>query len=259
MKKIAAIQMTSSMDLPANLAMAEALLQEAAHEGADLAVLPEMFPQLGKGESFTPDDGTLQEFLSTQSMTLGMWIIGGTIPMPTENPAKNHASTLVYNDQGKMVARYDKMNLFDACVTSNEAYNESDSITRGTKLTVIETPVGKIGLGVCFDIRFPEMFREMLAMGAEIFAIPAAFTVPTGQAHWEVLTRALAVQNFAYVIGAAQFGTHGGGRQTHGDSLIIAPSGDILARLPEGPGVITADIDLEQVQTLRAHIPIIPA
>lgn len=263
--KVAAIQMTSGIDLKSNLEMAKALLAQAASEGASLAVLPEMFPLLGNGAEFTwaknaiqeqPGHGPIQDFIASEAKRHGIWIVAGTIPLASEFPEKSYASSIIFDDRGNQIARYDKLHLFDARLNEAESYKESDSTVPGNNIVVVDTPVGKLGMSVCYDLRFPELYREMFSQGAELFAVPAAFTVPTGKAHWEILMRAAAVQNFAYVIGAAQYGVHGMGRETYGDSMIVAPGGEIISRLPKGPGVITAEIDLGLVAQYRHRIPV---
>ncbi|MFI4957339.1 MAG: carbon-nitrogen hydrolase family protein [Gammaproteobacteria bacterium] len=260
---VAAIQMTSGMNLQANLDMAQALLTQAAEAGAKLAVLPEMFPLLGMGEEFKkakqaiqeePGSGPIQSFLSEQAKQLNMWIVGGTIPLASEHPHKSYAASLVFNHEGKQVARYDKLHLFDATLSTNEAYQESAAMMHGNHITVLDTPIGRIGLAVCYDLRFPELFRAMFSLGAQVFIVPAAFTVPTGKAHWDILLKAIAVQNFAYVVAAGEYGMHGFGRQTYGNSVILNPNGEELTRLVDGIGVITAPIDLDSLHEQRQKI-----
>jgi deaminated glutathione amidase len=261
---VAAIQMTSGMDVHENLAQAKRLLEEAAAKGAQLAVLPEMFPLLGQGPEFTQarmkiqeneGQGLIQDFLSDIARRLNLWIIGGTIPLASNDPMRSYAACLVFDEKGSVVARYDKLHLFDANLASSESYRESDNTMPGDKIVLVQTPVGKVGLSVCYDMRFPELYRELLNLGAEILAIPVAFTATTGKMHWDVLTRAVAIQNFCYVIAAGQQGTHGMGRQTHGNSAIISPCGQVLAQLENGMGVVHAQIDLQQLSQKRAQIP----
>lgn len=262
MNKISAIQMTSTPSVEENLAAVEALIKIAINQGSNLIVLPEMFPILGLeatdkikiSEQF--GEGQIQEFLSKQSKKNKLWIVGGTIPLKCEQPNKVKAACLVYDDLGNVAGRYDKMHLFDVIVSESESYQESATIEPGTKVTVIDTPFGKLGLSVCYDIRFPELYRNLFNLGAEIFIIPAAFTVKTGQAHWEVLSRSRAIENFCYVIGACQAGMHKNGRETYGHSLIVNPWGEIVSSLPEGVGVITAEVDLEKLKKIRRNIPV---
>ncbi len=262
--QVAALQMNSGMDVAKNLAQAKGLLEQAARQGAVVAVLPEMFPLLGQGPNLKKariqiqekmGQGPIQDFLAKTAQRLGLWIIAGTIPIKSEEPDRSYAACLVFNDQGEIKARYDKMHLYDVVLSPEEVYRESDSTVPGDKVVVVQTPIGKVGLSVCYDIRFPELYRALLLQGAEIFAVPAAFTLTTGKMHWEVLTRALAIQQFCYVVAAGQQGVHGMGRETYGFSMIIAPNGEVLSQLPEGIGVVTADIDLEKLAQYRAQIP----
>lgn len=266
--KIAAIQMRSSFSVADNLAAAGRLLATAKEAGAKLAVLPEMFAILGKH----PEDrvkirekfgqGLIQDFLSTQAKALGLWIIGGTIPIDCGSDKKVRASCLVYNDRGENVARYDKIHLFDATLSATEKYFESDTVEAGEtsdrNIVVIATPVGRIGLSVCYDIRFPELMRKLIDKGAEVIVAPSAFTVPSGKAHWDILTKAVSVQNFCYFVGAGQGGSHDNGRQTYGHSVIIAPWGNVLTEEAgdvQDEAIIYADIDLAKVTEARNKIP----
>jgi predicted amidohydrolase len=263
MSIIAAIQMCSSDHVAENLKTAGDLIAEAASHNAQLVVLPEMFAIMGKAvedkirvqETFGA--GPIQEWLAKQSSKYGIWIIAGTIPLSSNNKDKVCAACLVFNDKGLCVARYDKMHLFDVELSAQEVYRESDTIEAGKKIVIVDTPFGKIGLAVCYDIRFPELFRSLFNQGVDIFVLPSAFTIKTGTAHWEVLLRARAIENFCYMIAAAQGGTHTNGRQTYGHSLIVEPWGEIIAKLPgTNAGVIYADIDLQKVKQARAAIPV---
>lgn len=263
MHKVAAIQMCSSHEVSDNLKTAGALIQEAAAHGARLIVLPEMFAVIGLASTDKVDvqeplgQGPIQTFLCEQAKRHRVWLVGGTIPLSSENPGKIRASSLLINDQGEVVAAYDKIHLFDVTLSPTETYQESASTQAGDHIVVAETPFGKIGMSVCYDIRFPELFRVMFIRGAEIFVIPSAFTVPTGQAHWELLARARAVENFCYVIGACQGGTHSNGRKTYGHSVMINPWGEVISRADgHTPGVIYADIDLAALQARRDAIPV---
>lgn len=260
--RVAAIQMTSTSDVQRNLKQAAELIAYAVKQDAKLVVLPENFALMGKAESDklnikeTFGSGPIQEFLADQAKKNNLWIVGGTIPIAASDTHKVHNSCLVYDDQGKCIARYDKIHLFDVEISADEKYLESQAIEAGDKAVVIDTPIGRLGLAICYDIRFPELFRILLDKGAEIIALPTAFTVPTGQAHWEVLTRARAIENFCYVIAACQTGTHDNGRQTYGHSEIIEPWGTVIKELNSGMGVITADIDLEKLYQIRKNIPV---
>jgi len=263
--KIAAIQMTSGMDLDANLMLAKKLLTYAAKQGALLAVLPEMFPLMGKGEEFKVaktaiqeqlGQGKIQDFLANEAKRLNMWIVGGTLPLASDDPNKNYAACLVWNAKGEVVAHYNKMHLFDVTLSETEFYKESESTMAGDRIIFLDTPVGRVGLSVCYDVRFPELYRAMFLRGAQVFVIPSAFTVPTGRAHWEILLRARAIENFCYVVAAAQWGEHGQGRKTFGHSMIVAPTGKVMTSLPEGLGVVMAEIDLTFLQKEREKIPV---
>lgn len=260
---VAAVQMASGPNVSANLGEAERLIAQAVDGGAKLVVLPENFAHMSAGEADRlavrePDgSGRIQEFLATQSQRHRIWLVGGTIPLQCQVPDKVRAACLVFNACGERVARYDKVHLFDVTVkeTQDERYAESSTIDPGEGPTVIDTPFGKLGLAVCYDLRFPELFRCMLAHGMEVVAVPSAFTAVTGRAHWEILVRARAVENLCYVIAADQGGYHVGGRETFGNSMVVDPWGSVLAQLPRGPGVISADLDLERVATIRKSFP----
>jgi deaminated glutathione amidase len=265
MKKAAAIQMCSSNILEENLASVEKLIKEAADQNAALIVLPEMFPFFGLAavdkvkikEKFGDSNGKIQSFLSEQAKKNGVWIVGGTIPLSCEDEAKISAACLVYNKEGKVAARYDKIHLFDVFISENESYLESETTTPGNELVVINTPVGKLGLAVCYDIRFPTLFTSLFNKGAELIAIPSAFTMKTGEAHWKLLARSRAVDTFSYVIGACQEGTHTNGRKTYGHTLIVDPWGSVIAeRTESGSGIVYAEINLKKLHEIRKSIPI---
>lgn len=260
--KAAAIQMASGTSVNANLLTTEKLLQQAAAQGAGLAVLPENFAFMGESckESLPyrekEGDGPLQQFLSQIAKRLGIWIVGGTIPLEGDDQTRWRAASLVFDDQGKEVARYDKRHLFDVSLPeSNEHYNESQGIEPGNSVKVIDTPIGRLGLSVCYDLRFPELFRAMVDKGAEVIAIPAAFTAVTGRAHWETLVRARAIENLSYVIAAAQGGFHVKGRETYGHSMIVDPWGAILDSRERGNGFAIATIDQQFQQHTRRNFP----
>jgi nitrilase len=262
MGKVAAIQMTSSHMVTENLAAAEALLREAKDAGALVACLPENFSFIGlkdadKLQVAEPDGaGPVQAFLSETARKLGMWILGGTIVIRTNDANRVANSSLLIDAKGKRVARYDKIHLFDVTIPGlNEQYRESNHVLPGRDPVIADTPVGKLGLSVCYDMRFPELYRELVLQGAEWLAMPAAFTVPTGLAHWETLLRARAIENLCYVVAPAQSGLHTSGRETFGDSLIVDYWGQVLSRLAKGTGVITADIDLASQAESRARFP----
>jgi predicted amidohydrolase len=262
MKKISAIQMTSNESVKDNLSVVDALITKAVDQGSNLVVLPEMFPIAGLEStdkikvSETLGAGEIQDFLAHQAKKNHLWIVGGTIPLKCQHTDKIRAACLVYNDNGKVVGRYDKIHLFDVDISQTESYQESATTDPGTDITVIDTPLGKLGLSVCYDIRFPELYRRLFNSGAEIFTIPAAFTLKTGQAHWEILSRSRAIENFCYVVGACQTGTHTNGRKTYGHSLIVNPWGEIINSLDDGTDVITAEVNLEKLHQIRKNIPI---
>jgi len=262
--KIAAIQMASSPNVNANLLEAARLAEDAAKSGAKLIVLPENFAFIGKRDKDllnlkeSAQGGPLQDFLSSLAKRLKIWIVGGTIPIEADDATKVYASCLVYNDKGKKVARYDKIHLFDVHLTeTDEHYAESAVIEAGDKLVVIDTPFGKLGLAICYDLRFPELFRLLLNRGAEIIAIPASFTALTGKAHWETLVRARAIENLCYVIAAAQGGYHISGRETHGKSLIADPWGTVIAKVPRGSAHIVSSLDMDFLKATRRNFPCI--
>ena len=261
MSKVAAIQMASAPQRDANLMEAGRLIQMAKEQGAELAVLPENFPIMGVNESDKVDireaynDGPIQSFLSDQANKHDMWIVGGTVPLECDDPNKILASSILYNADGEVVARYDKIHLFDVELGGDESYKESETIASGTELVVADTPFGKLGLAICYDLRFPELFRQLIDKGAEIIAIPSAFTATTGKSHWEVLVRARAIENLCYVIAADQGGYHLSGRSTYGDSMIVDPWGNVLNRLSQGAGVVIADIDIERMKNTRRTFP----
>ncbi|HME39531.1 MAG TPA: carbon-nitrogen hydrolase family protein [Steroidobacteraceae bacterium] len=262
MGKVAAIQMTSSHVVADNLSAAGDLLREAKDLGADIACLPENFSFIGlkdadKLQVAEPDgEGAVQAFLRDSARKLKLWILGGTILIRGGRDKRAANASLLIDADGKRVARYDKIHLFDVTIPGrDEQYRESTHVMPGREPVIADTPVGRLGLSVCYDMRFPELYRELVSRGAEWLAMPAAFTVPTGRAHWETLLRARAIENLCYVVAPAQTGTHTSGRETYGDSLIVDYWGKVLSRLAKGAGVITADIDLVQEAETRARFP----
>ncbi len=260
--KAAAIQMASGTNVNANLLTTEKLLEQAARQGAQLVVLPENFAFLGANCSDAlqlverQGDGPLQQFLSRIASRLGVWIVGGTIPLEGSDASKWRASSLVFNSEGKEVARYDKQHLFDVTlVESDEHYNESDSIEPGDQVVVVDTPIGRLGLSVCYDLRFPELFRAMMDQGAEVISLPAAFTAVTGRAHWDILVRARAIENLSYVIAAAQGGFHVQGRETYGHSMIVDPWGSVLDERERGNGFAISTINHDFQGNTRRNFP----
>jgi nitrilase len=262
--KIAGIQMASGPNVGANMIETSRLISLAAEAGAKLIVLPENFAIMGMKEQDKvairekPGQGPIQHFLSEQAMKNKVWLVGGTVPMEASDPQKVRAACLLINDQGKQVARYDKAHLFDVQIyQSEERYKESETIEAGDEVVVVDTPFGKLGLAVCYDLRFPELFRSMVNHGAELIAIPSAFTAKTGRAHWEVLVRARAIENLCYVVAAGQGGYHLNGRESYGDSMIVDPWGQILDRLASGSGFVIADYDRQQIAKVRRSFPVL--
>jgi nitrilase len=254
--------MTSSADLGRNLTDAGRLLAEAYSRGALVASLPENFAFMGMSE---PDkfaiaeeegSGPIQAFASRTAREHGMWVVAGTIPLRVPGQPRLAAASLVYDAEGVQAARYDKIHLFDVEVPGrDERYQESSSVRPGETPVCVDTPAGRLGLAVCYDLRFPELFRRLLEMGAEWLCLPSAFTAPTGRAHWETLLRARAIENLCHVVAPAQSGFHENGRETHGDSMIVDCWGRILARLPRGTGVVAGDIDLVRQREVRQNFP----
>jgi deaminated glutathione amidase len=256
--KVAAIQMASSPHAASNLTEAERLIALAAAQGAKIVVLPEYFCIMGVKDidkvavREKPGDGTIQRFLAKMAKEHKIWLIGGTIPLVSNYPNKVRNSCLVFNDKGVQVARYDKIHLFGLDL-GTEHYHEENTIESGNEVVVVDTPYGKIGLSVCYDLRFPELYR---AMGqVDIIVIPSAFTETTGKAHWEPLIRARAIENLSYVIASAQGGYHLSGRETHGNSMIVDPWGVVLDRLPRGSGIVIANINRDYQKSLRQSLP----
>ena len=254
--------MTSGLSVQRNLDTAQRLLQGAAAAGADLALLPENFAFMGRDEADkravaeTPGSGPIQAFLAAQARDLNLTLIGGTIPLKVVGESRCAAASLVFDRQGRALARYDKMHLFDVDLPGRqEGYRESAGTVAGHEVVVAATPAAQVGLSVCYDLRFPELYRRMSASGATLLVVPAAFTVPTGEAHWDVLLRARAIENLCFVVAAAQWGTHENGRATYGHSLIVDHWGQVLERLPGGEGWVVAELDLERQAAVRASFP----
>jgi deaminated glutathione amidase len=259
---VAAVQMTSGPEVQANLHSASELLEQAAQQGARVALLPENFSFMGRHDTdkraVAERDGTgpVQDFLSRRARELKLWIVAGTTPISEQAGERVSAACLVYDDAGQRVARYDKVHLFDVAIPGREEkYRESANIAPGSRPVLVPTPAGLLGLSVCYDMRFPELYRLMSAAGAQWFTMPSAFTVPTGRAHWEPLLCARAIENLSYVVAAAQWGRHASGRETYGDSVIIDYWGAVLTRLPSGAGVIVATLDLQAQQSARRDFP----
>lgn len=256
--RLATVQMVSRPRVEDNLIALDRLVRGAVADGAQLVALPEFFPMIGATDEArlaireTSQGGPLQYFLSALAAELEIWLIGGSIPMAGTDQARALNSTLVFDPEGKQICRYDKMHLF-SFKAGAEAYDESLSIEAGSKPVAFDTPFARIGLSICYDLRFPEYFR---ALGpVDMLVLPAAFTATTGEAHWEVLLRARAIENQCYVVASAQGGRHETGRKTWGHSMIIDPWGDILSVLPTGEGWICADFNRQRLETVRHRLP----
>ncbi len=256
--KVAAIQMVSTPVLAQNLATAALLLQQARDAGAELLLLPEYWPVMGMHDTDKlslaeqPGAGVIQDFLSEMARKLNVWVIGGTLPLISPDPGKVFNTTLGYNPQGIPVVRYDKIHLFGFS-QGEELYEESRTIVAGTQVGSFETDFGKVGLSICYDLRFPELYR---AMGAcNLIVVPAAFTHTTGQAHWEILLRARAIENQCYVLAAAQGGLHANGRRTWGHSMLVDPWGRIVDVLDEGEGIVSGILDMDLLRNVRDRLP----
>lgn len=276
MAKVAAIQMASGPNVSGNLSEAKRLISDAVKQGAELVVLPENFAHMGMSEldilelaedyildkeAQEPAKAQIQNFLSLVAKEEKVWILGGTIPLKASNDKKNEkilSACLLFNDEGMIVARYDKIHLFDVDLgDQGGSYNESAFTEAGDKVVVVDTPFGKLGIAICYDLRFPELFRDMVSEGMEILGLVSSFTATTGKAHWEVLNRARAIENLCFVVSAAQGGFHVNGRETYGDSMIVDPWGGVIDRLPHGSGFAIADIKPESLQQTRKNFPVL--
>lgn len=256
--RVAVLQMVSGDDLDHNLTQAEALLRQAAAEGAEFAQLPEYFYLMPEDErarvalAAPVGDHPLLAWVQGLARELGIWILAGTLPLASHEPGKMHNSSLLVDPEGRLACRYDKLHLFGFC-TGQEQYDEATTMTPGETVVSHPLPWGLLRLGICYDLRFPELFR--LGPLPDVIALPAAFTHTTGLAHWELLLRSRAVENLAFVLASAQGGHHPGGRRTFGHSMIIDPWGRVLARVEEGQGMAIATLDLAAQRTVRSQLP----
>lgn len=260
--RVAAVQMNSTDRVEHNLQTADRLIATAAERDCRLVLLPENFAFMGLRNADkiavaeAPGDGPIQEFLAQAASRYGLWIVAGSVNLQSEEADRVYGSSLVFDADGRLAARYDKMHLFDVSLPDKqESYRESAVLKPGNQPAVVDTPVGRLGLSICYDLRFPEMYRHLMAAGAIMFSVPAAFTKTTGQAHWEPLLRARAIENLAYVIAAGQHGTHADKRQTFGHSMIVNPWGEVIAKREEGDGIIVAVVDKERVMRTRESFP----
>jgi len=262
--RVAAIQMSSGDSLEANLRTAERLLLEARSRDCVLAVLPENFAYVGKRDTDklaiaeSAGTGPVQEFLARTAARHSMWIVGGSLPLKTPETELCYGASCVFDADGRALACYRKMHLFDVDLPDrHETYRESASMDPGDEPKTVDTAAGRLGLSICYDLRFPELYRRLVDEGAEMFSVPSAFTFATGTAHWHTLLRARAIENLAYVIAAGQYGTHPNGRTTYGHSMIVDPWGQVVAQQKSGDGVVVAEIDLSLSRRLREEFPVL--
>lgn len=257
--RIAAVQMVSAPEVAPNLEAAARLIETAAKAGAKLVALPENFYIIGRHEADKVEVreqdgvGVIQSFLSETARKHKVWLLGGTVPIATKDENRIRSASLLYDDTGKRVARYDKMHVFQFDGGEGERYDEARTVEPGTELVAVESPFGRLALSVCYDVRFPELYR---ALGEfDLMFVPSAFTVPTGAAHWETLLRARAIENLAYVVAPAQGGRHPTGRVTYGHSMIVDPWGEVLGVRVDGEGVVLAEVDPAHIKDRRAALP----
>ncbi len=255
---VAAIQMISTTRVEENLQAAGTLIAEAVAQGADLVALPEYFPIMGRRDSDKiaareiDGSGPIQDFLAETASKHGIWVVGGSMPLVASVPDKVLNTCLVFNPQGARVARYDKIHLF-GFQKGEERYNESATIEPGRQPVTFDTPFGRVGLSICYDLRFPELFRALGEI--DLLVLPAAFTEVTGRAHWEILLRARAIENQCYVLAIGQGGVHENRRETHGNSMLIDPWGDVIARREKGAGVVIGELDHARIAEVRTSLP----
>ena len=258
--KLAAVQMVSTPDVGGNLEVAARLVAQAAAGGAGLVLLPEYFCLMGRqdGDKLAiaepAQDGPIQRFLSDTARQHGIWLVGGTLPLRTANPAQALNSCCVFGPDGKLAARYDKIHLF-AFDNGREQYDEGRVLQAGTARVALQAGPLRVGLSICYDLRFPELYRALMNPPCDVLCVPAAFTYTTGRAHWELLLRARAVENQCYVLASAQGGKHENGRRTWGHSMVIDPWGEVLSVLEDGEGVVLAELDAARLAQVRQQLP----
>jgi len=258
--QVAAIQLCSGQDQAANLATAASLIEQAAGKGCELILLPENFSFMGGSDTDkiavaeSQEESAVIAFLAGQARKHRIAIIGGTVPLKSEGGQKVRNSCPVFSPRGELIACYDKMHLFDVSLP-DEQYRESDTVEAGAIPEAVAFDAWKVGLSICYDLRFPELYRHYSSIGCNIMTVPAAFTVPTGRAHWETLLRARAIENQTFVMAAGQCGTHPGGRKTWGHSMIVDPWGEVMAMLNNEEGLITAELSLSNLHKIREALP----
>jgi predicted amidohydrolase len=258
--KIAALQMVSAPDVARNLETAARLMREARAAGAELVVLPEYFCFMGRRDTdklaIAERDGAgpIQDFLAREAKALSLWVVGGTLPIAQAGGAKARNANCVYAPDGTRAARYDKLHLFDYD-NGRERYDEAATLEPGAAPVALQCGPLRVGLSVCYDLRFPELYRALMSPPLDLISVPAAFTYTTGRAHWELLLRARAVENQCYVVAAAQGGTHENGRRTWGQSMVVDPWGEVVAQLTQGEGVVVGEVDAERIAAVRAQLP----
>jgi predicted amidohydrolase len=265
MMKVAVIQMVSGADISSNLKVAERLIREAVDKGARLVLLPENFALFDSQQLYSfakqeAEQGSMHIWLSHLAKRLNIWLFAGSLPIVSgiEGCRKVRSALLVYSPAGELVARYDKRHLFDVQVSDGQgSYHESAFIEPGNNLVVVETDIGRVGLSICYDLRFPDHFWQLREQGADIIVVPSAFTKVTGDAHWEVLLRARAIETQCFILGANQGGMHSPTRVTSGNSMIIDPWGEVLSRCEQGEAVATAGLDRERLNTVRSGMPVL--
>lgn len=262
MLKVAVVQANSQADIAANLKTMSGFVEQASIAGCQLVLLPENFAIMASEadkirQAEAIGSGPIQDAISNFAAKNNIWIIAGTVPIKSERPDKIYAASLVYDNTGEMVCRYDKIHLYDVCVSDEEKYVESNMVIAGNTPKVCRTPFATIGLSVCYDLRFPELFRTYIAAGVDIISMPAAFIYNTGRYHWHVLNRARAIENQVYLLAANQEGWHPENRQTYGHSMIVNPWGEVIAEQQSQPGVIIAELDLDEMHKIRQRFPVL--
>lgn len=262
--RAAAIQMCSGGNVSANLETIDGLLEEAASQGVVIAFLPENFAIMGVRDedkvdhAEDPGGGPIQDFLADAARRYKLWIVAGSLPLKSPQEGKCYGASIVYDSDGTASSVYRKIHLFDVDLPGgDEQYRESATMAAGDEVVAVSSPLGRLGLSICYDLRFPEHYRRLVDDGATVFSIPAAFTASTGKAHWRTLLRARAIENLAYVIAAGQHGSHPNGRETFGHSSIIDPWGQVIAERESGDGIVIADVDPELPRELRVKFPVL--